>query len=65
MSNQGHPAKRVFQALRIAVNADSLATWFIPAMALQFAMVEGAEGGLSSLTAMTVGGGPRTTCSRA
>ncbi len=33
-------------------------TMLVPTMALQFAMVENAEGGLSSLKAMTVGGGP-------
>jgi acyl-CoA synthetase (AMP-forming)/AMP-acid ligase II len=33
-------------------------TMLVPTMALQFAMVNGAEGGLSSLTALTVGGGP-------
>ncbi|WP_340539930.1 class I adenylate-forming enzyme family protein [Nocardioides sp. GXZ039] len=33
-------------------------TMLVPTMALQFAMVDGAEGGLSSLKAMTVGGGP-------
>jgi acyl-CoA synthetase (AMP-forming)/AMP-acid ligase II len=33
-------------------------TMLVPTMALQFAMVEGAEGGLSSMVAMTVGGGP-------
>lgn len=33
-------------------------TMLVPTMALQFAMVDGAAGGLSSLAAMTVGGGP-------
>ena len=33
-------------------------TMLVPTMALQFAMVDDAEGGLSSMVAMTVGGGP-------
>ena len=33
-------------------------TMLVPTMALQFALVDDAEGGLSSMRAMTVGGGP-------
>jgi acyl-CoA synthetase (AMP-forming)/AMP-acid ligase II len=33
-------------------------TMLVPTMALQFALVDDAEGGLSSMVAMTVGGGP-------
>lgn len=33
-------------------------TMLVPTMALQFALVDGAEGGLASMRAMTVGGGP-------
>jgi non-ribosomal peptide synthetase component E (peptide arylation enzyme) len=45
-------------ALDLIRRADVRWTMLVPTMALQFAMVQGAEGGLSSLTAMTVGGGP-------
>ncbi|KQV73796.1 acyl-CoA synthetase [Aeromicrobium sp. Root344] len=45
-------------ALRVLAEHDVRWTMLVPTMALQLSIQPGAEGSLSSLTAMTVGGGP-------
>lgn len=46
------------QALALIRERQVRWTMLVPTMALQFALVEDADGGLSSMRAMTVGGGP-------